>query len=57
MKRFAVELCRTSYVTVMVDAESQEDAEEVALEEVELDPDWAHGNADWAVESIEEVNQ
>jgi len=57
MKRFAVELCRTSYVTVMVDAESQDEAEELALDEIENDPDWAHGDADWAVESIEEVNQ
>ena len=57
MKRFAVELRLVTFVTVMVDVESIEDAEEKALKEIKNDPDWGVLDADWQLESIEEVNQ
>ena len=57
MKRFAVELGLVTFVTVMVDAESIEEAEEEALKEIENDADWGGLDANWSVESIEEVNQ
>jgi hypothetical protein len=57
MKRFAVELRLVTFVTVMVDAESIEEAEEEALKEIDHDSDWGGLDADWSVESIEEVSQ
>lgn len=56
MKTFEVELRRTSFITYTVKANTQEEAEAKAWEELENDPDWAGGDADWDVESIEEVN-
>ena len=54
MKTFEVELRRTSYITMTVEAESRDEAEAKAWRELE------HGRADindatWDVESIEEV--
>ena len=54
MKQFAVELKRTSYVTVYVDAETREQAEDAAWKEIE------HGatdvyDAEWNVCDIEEL--
>ena len=54
MKQFAVELKRTSYVTVYVDAETREQAEDAAWKEIE------HGatdvyDAEWNVCDNEEL--
>jgi hypothetical protein len=57
MKRFAVELRLVTFVTVMVDAESIEEAGEEAMREIENDPSWGGFEADLSVESIEEVSQ
>jgi hypothetical protein len=53
MKTYEVELRRTSYITLTVEADSAEQAEEKAWQEIE------HNRADindahWEVESIEE---
>ncbi len=50
MKTFEVELRRTSFVTVAVQAETVEEAEALAFEEVSSRPD---NYASWDVESIE----
>jgi hypothetical protein len=52
MRTFEVELRRTSYITLTVEAENEDDAEEKAW--LELD-EHAHADANWDVESIEEV--
>lgn len=53
MKKFEVELRRTSYITVTVEAENEDKAEELAWKEVESRDDESYAN--WEVESIEEV--
>lgn len=53
MRTFEVELRRTSYITLTVEAENEDDAEEKAW--LELDDEHAHADANWDVESIEEV--
>ena len=52
MKTYEVELRRTSFITVTVDAETLEEAEALAFREVESRGDSAYAN--WEVESIEE---
>ena len=52
MKTFEVELRRTSYITVTVEAENEDHAADVAWEEVKDRPD--SDDASWDVESIEE---
>ena len=45
---YAVELKRTSYVTIYVDAETKEQAEQLAWEELQTDGSWGTGqDADW----------
>ena len=56
MKRFEVEFVRTSYITVVVEAESPDDAQEKAWHE--LEDTYEHhdlDDADWGIESIEEL--
>jgi hypothetical protein len=58
MKTFEVELRRTSYVVITVEATSEEDAETKAWKE--LDNNYEHGDseaASWDVESIEEIKE
>lgn len=50
-KVYEVELRRTSYVVVTVEADSKEAAEAAAWQHNLID----NGHADWEVESIEEV--
>ena len=59
MKTFEVELRRTSYVVITVEATSEEDAENKAWQELEfLATQPAHINdSTWDVESIEEIKQ
>ncbi len=54
MKTFEVELRRTSFITVTVEAESEDQAEELAWADIETmcTDSW---DAQWEVESIEEV--
>lgn len=53
MKKFEVELQRTSYITITVEAENEDDAEAKAWKQIE---DCVNINdAQWYVESIEEV--
>lgn len=54
MKTYEVELRRTSYIIVTVEAESQEDAETKAWARVEAD-NVNIDDSQWDVESIEEV--
>ena len=57
MKTFNVELKRVSYVTITVEAESQDHAEEMAWEELHSDGSYGLGYADWDIESVEELTQ
>lgn len=55
MKQFAVELKRTSYVTIYVDAETKEQAEDLAWHELGEDGSYGTGSdADWDVANIYE---
>jgi hypothetical protein len=51
-KKFEVELKYTSYVCVTIEAESQDEAEQLAYREVESGADRA-----WETESIQEVKE
>jgi len=53
MKTYEVELKRTSYITLQVEAGSTEEAEVIAWQEIENG--YNEGCADWEVESIEEI--
>ncbi len=55
MKTYEVELRRTSYIIVTVEAENEDDAEEKAWHEVELTRADIY-DAAWEIESIEEVH-
>jgi hypothetical protein len=52
MKTYQVELKRTSYITVEVEAESQDAAEDAAWLELQTS-DYDDSDADWQLESIE----
>lgn len=55
MKQYAVELKRISYITVYVDADSKEQAENEAWHEIETDGSWSSINdANWEVSDIYE---
>ena len=54
MKTFEVELRRTSFIVVTVEAETVEEAEALAFDEVNARPD---SYANWDVESIEEIKR
>lgn len=53
MKTYEVELRRTSYITMTVEAENPEQAEDKAWEKLQYDP--VNDVASWDVESIEEL--
>jgi hypothetical protein len=53
MKTFEVELRRTSYIVIAVQAETQDEAEELAWKELDNRADTGH--ATWEVESVEEM--
>ena len=56
MKQFAVELKRTSYVTIYDDAETQDQAEDAAWLELESGESYGiSGDADWECAEIAEV--
>ena len=54
MRTYEVELCRTSYITITVHAETKAQAEEKAWKELENRADG--GDAYWNLESIEETD-
>lgn len=54
MKTFEVELCRTSYVTVTVEADNEDDAETKAWARIEAD-NVNINDSNWYVESVEEI--
>lgn len=53
MKTYAVEVRRTSFITIWVDAETEEKAEALAFEKIAAEQ--YHDHASWDIESIEEV--
>lgn len=53
MKTFQIELKRTSFVNLTIEAETQEEAEALAWEELASDGSYGLDYADWAIESIE----
>lgn len=55
MKTYEVEMRRTSYIVITVQAENETDAEELAWEEIVADAHTRHADADWSVESIERI--
>jgi hypothetical protein len=54
MKTYNVELKRTSYITLTVEAISEEEADTIAWEKIEREEPHL-GDSDWMLESIEEV--
>ena len=53
MKTYQIELKRTSYVNITVEADSVEEAEELAWDELQSDGSYGLTYADWEIESIE----
>jgi hypothetical protein len=53
MKTYQIELKRTSYVNLTVEADSVEEAEELAWDELQSDGSYGLTYADWEIESIE----
>lgn len=53
MKTYEIELRRTSYITIWVDAESQDEAEQKAWEDVENNRADIN-DADWGIEYVKE---
>ena len=53
-KTYEVELRRTSYIVITVQAENETDAEELAWKEV-VNGKHDDADADWGVESIERI--
>jgi hypothetical protein len=55
MKTYQVEFKRTSFVTISIEAKSEEDAEQKAWDEFDLTNGYFEvGNADWSIERIGE---
>jgi hypothetical protein len=52
MKVFQIEFKRTSYINLEIEAESQEEAEALAWEDIK--EDYYKEDGDWEIESIEE---
>lgn len=52
MKIFQIEFKRTSYINLEIEAESQEEAEALAWEDIK--EDYYKEDGDWEIESIEE---
>jgi hypothetical protein len=55
MKTYEVELKRTSFVTITVEAKDMEEAEFIAWQEIESG--YNDKYADWEIESIEETSK
>jgi len=57
MKTYGVELKRTSYIFVTVEAENEDDAEKQAWKRIEADGGININDSSWEVESIEETTE
>jgi hypothetical protein len=57
MKIFEVELKRTSFVTIRIEAETADEAENLAWEELASDGSYGEGYASWDVELILETEK
>lgn len=57
MKIFEVELKYTSYTTITIEAENQEQAENLAWQELQTDGSYRSDYGDWTLESIECMNK
>jgi len=55
MKTYEVELRYTSYTTITIEADSAEEAKELAWQELATDGSYRSDYGDWQLESIEEV--
>jgi len=55
MKTYGVELKRTSYIFVTVEAENEDDAEKLAWKRIEADGGINIYDSSWDIESIEEI--
>lgn len=53
MKTYQIELKRVSYVNLTIEAESQDEAEALAWQELASDGSYGTESADWDIESIE----
>jgi hypothetical protein len=53
MKTFEIELKRTSYITMTIEAETQDEAEALAWKK--NDQDYYRDDGSWEIESIEEL--
>ena len=54
MKTFEIDVRRTSFITLLVDAENEQEAEKLAWHKIQYDP-VNDDHASWDIESIEEV--
>ena len=53
MKTYQIELKRTSYVNLTIEAKNIDEAEELAWQELASDGSYGTESADWDIESIE----
>jgi len=56
-KLYAVELKYTSYTTIAIEADSAEEAENLAWQELETDGSYRSDYGDWVLESVEEFSK
>ncbi len=56
MRTFEIELRRTSYIVLTIEAETQEEAEAKAWGEIESG-DYRHEDAHWDIESVEDTGR
>jgi len=54
MKTYQIELKRTTYVNLTIEAESEDEAEELAWKDV--DQNYYRDDGSWEIESVEEDN-
>lgn len=55
MKTYQVELVRSSYEIVTVEAETEDEAERLAWIEIERGNTWGGGDTAWEISDVEEV--
>lgn len=56
MKTYQVELKRTTYINLSIEAKNEDEAEELAWKEIKSG-DYRHEDASWDIECIEVVTQ
>jgi hypothetical protein len=55
MKTYQIEVVRSSYEIVTVEAENEDQAEQLAWKQIERGETWGGGDAAWEIANIEEV--